>query len=112
MLADTLTARERPGVEITPGRIQSQAAAVIETISKSRSTWERNHVFAEAQRSVRTDGVAPDPRVAVAITDTALQEPQRIPRPRSAQERFYSAKMFDLSKDPYVLAQQSIWLSR
>nr|MBC9863854.1 hypothetical protein [Mycobacterium pseudoshottsii] len=29
-----------------------------------------------------------------------------------AVERFYSAKMFDLSKDPYVLAQQSIWLSR
>lgn len=112
MLADTLTARERPGVEITPGRIQSQAAAVIETISKSRSTWERNHVFAEAQRSVRTEGAALDPRVAVAITDTALQEPHSIPRPRSAHIRFYSAKMFDLSKDPYVLAQQSIWLSR
>ncbi|BBX57560.1 TrwC relaxase [Mycobacterium shottsii] len=111
MLADTLTARERPGVEITPDWIQSQAAAVIETISKSRSTWERNHVFAEAQRRVRTEGAAPDPRVAVAITDTALQEPHRIPRPRSAHERFYSAKMFGLPKDPYALAQQSIWLS-
>ncbi|WP_420220500.1 relaxase domain-containing protein [Mycobacterium marinum] len=37
MLADTLTARERPGVEITPDWIQSQAAAVIETISKSHA---------------------------------------------------------------------------
>lgn len=86
MLAEALTPREQQTPLITPEWIQAQAAAVIETISNSRSTWQRNHVFAEAQRHVRAQGVGIDLQVAVAITDTALQEPHSIERPRSEHE--------------------------
>lgn len=86
MLADALTARKQQTPLITTEWIQAQAAAVIETISKSRSTWEANHVFAEAQRRVRAEGAGFDPRIAVAITDAALQEPHSMPSPRSRHE--------------------------
>jgi conjugative relaxase-like TrwC/TraI family protein len=78
MLGDALTARHRPPPPITPEWIQAQAAAVIETVAASRSAWQRTHIFAEAQRRVRTEGMAADPQVAVAITDAALQEPHSV----------------------------------
>lgn len=78
-LAEALTAAEpKRTLLITPEWIQEQAAAVIETVSKSRTTWQRNHVFAEAQRRVRAAGVGFDLQVAVAITDTALEEPYSV----------------------------------
>jgi conjugative relaxase-like TrwC/TraI family protein len=86
MLAEALTAREQRTPLITPEWIQAQAAAVIETVSNSNSTVQRNHVFAEAQRRVRAKGVGFDRQVAVAITDTAFHEPNSIEHPRSGHE--------------------------
>ncbi|SPM41918.1 hypothetical protein MNAB215_4135 [Mycobacterium numidiamassiliense] len=86
MLAEVLTKAEQQTSLITPEWIQEQATAVIETVSKSRATWQRNHVFAEAQRRVRAEGVGLDPQIAVAITDTALQDTHDIERPRSGHE--------------------------
>jgi conjugative relaxase-like TrwC/TraI family protein len=82
MLEDALTARHPPPPPITPEWIQAQAAAVIETVAKSRSAWQRTHVFAEAQRRVRAGGVAADPQIAVALTDAALQEPHSVAQDR------------------------------
>ncbi|MEC4765144.1 hypothetical protein VT930_18865 [Mycobacterium sherrisii] len=78
MLADVLTAGEHQAPVVTPDWIQAQAAAVIETVSKSRTTWQRNHVFAEAQRRVRAQGAGFDLQVAVVITDAALREPYSV----------------------------------
>jgi hypothetical protein len=83
MLGRVLAARRQLPPQVTRDWIQAQAAAVIETVAESRSTWQRTHVFAEAQRRVRAEGVAADPWVAVAITDAALQEPHSVAHARN-----------------------------
>lgn len=53
----------------------AHAAHVIATVAQSRATWQRHHVFAEAQRLVRGSGHAADENLADKITETALAEP-------------------------------------
>ncbi|WP_232066822.1 MobF family relaxase [Mycobacterium parmense] len=55
--------------------ITARAAQVIATVARSRATWQRHHVFAEAQRLVRGSGHAADETLADKITETALAEP-------------------------------------
>ncbi|MBI2693017.1 MAG: relaxase domain-containing protein [Mycobacterium nebraskense] len=55
--------------------IEARAAKVIATVAQSRATWQRHHVFAEAQRLVRSSGHAADKTLADKITHTALAEP-------------------------------------
>lgn len=93
MLAEALTPSGQRTPLITPEWILAQAATVIETISKSRSTWQHNHVFAEAQRRVRAEGVGFDLQIAVAITDTALQEPYSV-RPSQSGTRTSSNREY------------------
>ena len=52
---------------------------VIATVAKSRATWQRHHVLAEAQRVVRAAGTPPIPHWPTRITDAALSEPCRCP---------------------------------
>ena len=62
-------------VVVTQEWVAEQAGSVIETVSASRSSWQFAHVYAEAQRRIRTVGMASDPRLAEAITAAALAEP-------------------------------------
>jgi conjugative relaxase-like TrwC/TraI family protein len=62
--------------------IAAQAARVIDIVSAARSSWQRQHVLAEAQRVVRAAGRAADPELAGAITDFALAEPLSVPHAR------------------------------
>ncbi|WP_165615323.1 MobF family relaxase, partial [Mycobacteroides chelonae] len=82
LLARVLSGRRRPAPHITAEWIDEQAAAVIETVAESRSIWQRTHIFAEAQRRVRAQGVATDPQIAEAITNAALKEPYSVAHAR------------------------------
>ncbi|MBY0286791.1 MAG: relaxase domain-containing protein [Mycobacteriaceae bacterium] len=82
LLARVLSGRRRPTPHITAEWIDEQAAAVIETVAESRSIWQRTHVFAEAQRRVRAQGVASDPQIAEAITAAALKDPYSVAHAR------------------------------
>jgi conjugative relaxase-like TrwC/TraI family protein len=62
----------RPAAEITDEWIDSEAARIIATVSQSRSSWQRTHIYAEAQRCVRRAGYAADPALAQRLTDAAL----------------------------------------
>jgi conjugative relaxase-like TrwC/TraI family protein len=55
--------------------IAAHAAQVIATVARSRATWQRHHVLAEAQRVVRGSGHAADTLLADKITAAALSEP-------------------------------------
>ncbi|HSS23787.1 MAG TPA: MobF family relaxase [Mycobacterium sp.] len=55
--------------------IAAHAAQVITTVAQSRATWQRHHVFAEAQRLVRGSGHVADATLADKITEAALAEP-------------------------------------
>ena len=48
----------------------------------TRSTWQRHHVLAEAQRIVRSTGHAADDTLAQRITAAALAEPISLPLAR------------------------------
>lgn len=73
-----MTHREQDVPQITAAWIHTQAATVIEAVMAARSTWQRHHVFAEAQRLVRRAGADTGPRLAEQITDQALAEPHSI----------------------------------
>lgn len=59
---------------VTAKWIDARAIAVINTVMESRSTWQRHHVFAEAQRVVRGIGPAASADLADKITARALAE--------------------------------------
>ena len=61
--------------EVTDAWIAQTAAAIIATVSTTRSTWQRTHVFAEAQRVVRAAGLGSDDGIAGQLTEAALCEP-------------------------------------
>ncbi|MBU8820323.1 relaxase domain-containing protein [Mycolicibacterium goodii] len=83
MLSTVLSQRSVTTVQITDEWIEEQAAAVIDIVSESRSTWQRNHVLAEALRVVRHHNLATtDLSVAEAITAVALQPPYSTPHVR------------------------------
>ncbi len=74
MLASVLAPARvaRPDVEITDDWIAEEAAWIVHKVSESRSSWQRTHIYAEAQRSVRSAGHAADAALADRLTDAAL----------------------------------------
>ncbi len=82
MLATALSGHPRAVPAADKTWVTAQAARVIDTVSATRSTWQRHHVLAEAQRVVRAGGHATDPALAEAITDAALTQPLSIPHAR------------------------------
>jgi conjugative relaxase-like TrwC/TraI family protein len=85
----------RPQTSITPPWVDEQAAAIITTLAETRSTWQVNHVRAEAQRRLRYTAHHHDPGVVgqlvraaltahsivvSAHTDTAMNEPPALRR--------------------------------
>lgn len=82
MLMAVRTPRRRDAAEITAEWIAEQGAAVVETVAESRSSWQRNHVYAEALRVARAAGWATDHDVVEAITAAALGEPNSVEHAR------------------------------
>lgn len=64
----------RPAPAIDAQWVDDRARDAITTVALSRSTWQRHHVLAEAQRIVRAHGVAADDTLAARITSAALGE--------------------------------------
>lgn len=84
MLVDVRTPRRRQAADITEEWIAEQAAAVVETVAESRSSWQRNHIYAEALRVVRAAGWATDHDVVEAVTAAALADPNSVEHARVA----------------------------
>ena len=82
MLGQVLSVARGPVEQVTPDWIGEQAATAIQVVSQARSSWQRHHVLAEAQRIVRAAGHAEDPTLAARITDAALAEPLSLPHAR------------------------------
>jgi conjugative relaxase-like TrwC/TraI family protein len=83
MIGQTLsTRRHRNLTPATPEWISSQGEKAITTVAMARSTWQRHHVLAEAQRIVRSTGHAADDTLAQRITAAALAEPICLPLAR------------------------------
>ncbi|QIV79898.1 MobF family relaxase [Mycolicibacterium frederiksbergense] len=78
MLVDVRAPRRRDVADITDEWIAEQAATVVETVSEARSSWQRNHVYAEALRAVRAAGWATEHDVVEAITAAALGDPNSV----------------------------------
>lgn len=74
--------RRRDVAEISEAWIAEQAAIVITTVSESRSSWQHNHVYAEALRVVRAAGWAADHALVEAVTAAALSEPNSVEHAR------------------------------
>ncbi|OPX08287.1 MobF family relaxase, partial [Mycobacterium sp. AT1] len=70
--AVTAGTASRERVTVTHDWVAEQAAAVIDTVSASRSTWQVNHVRAEVSRVLRYTGCHDTPQVAERILDAAL----------------------------------------
>ena len=76
------TRRHRNLTPATPEWISTHAEKAIATVAMTRSTWQRHHVLAEAQRIVRSTGHAADDTLAQRITAAALAEPISLPLAR------------------------------
>ena len=76
------TRRHRNLTPATAEWISTQAEKAIATVAMTRSTWQRHHVLAEAQRIVRSTGHAADDTLAQRITAAALTEPMSLPLAR------------------------------
>lgn len=83
VLGRVLSGRATPVAEADADWIAKVADEVIEIVSESRARWQRNHVYAEAQRQVRAHGRAADHTLAEAITAAALAAPRSIAHARS-----------------------------
>src|SRR6476660_2832623 len=83
MIGQALSARRRRNrTPATAEWISTQAEKAIATVAMTRSTWQRHHVLAEAQRIVRSTGHAADDTLAQRITAAALDEPISLPLAR------------------------------
>lgn len=82
MLGEVLSARRRAVQQAAPDWVADQAAKVIDVVGATRSSWQRHHVLAEAQRIVRATGHAGDSTLAERITDAALAQPLSVPHAR------------------------------
>ena len=83
MIGQTLSTRRHHTVTpATPEWISTQGEKAITTVAMTRSTWQRHHVLAEAQRIVRSTGHAADDTLAQRITAAALAEPISLPLAR------------------------------
>lgn len=84
MIGAVLAAGRKRSIEpVTAEWISEQAHKAITTVAETRSTWQRHHVLAEAQRIVRSTGHAADDTLAQRITDAALAEPLSLPVART-----------------------------
>lgn len=83
ILGQVLSGRAAPVTEADADWIAKAADDVIAIVSESRARWQRNHVYAEAQRQVRAHGRAADHTLAEAITAAALDAPRSIAHARS-----------------------------
>jgi conjugative relaxase-like TrwC/TraI family protein len=75
LLVDVQAPAHRAEITITDEWIAEQARTVVDVVSQTRSSWQINHVFAEAQRRVRAAGAASDATLADIITKAALDAP-------------------------------------
>ena len=83
MIGQALSTRRHHTVTpATPEWISTQGEKAITTVAMTRSTWQRHHVLAEAQRIVRSTGHAADDTLAQRITAAALAEPISLPLAR------------------------------
>ncbi|ORV08063.1 TrwC relaxase [Mycolicibacterium fallax] len=58
--------------------IAEHADLIVATVSETRATWQRTHIYAEAQRLLRAVGATTDATLADRLTDTALRTPNSI----------------------------------
>lgn len=82
MLVQVRTPGRRSVDDITEKWVSETAAAVVETVSESRSSWQYNHIYAEALRAVRAGGWATDLGLVEAVTAAALDEPNSLAHAR------------------------------
>uniref|UniRef100_UPI0009FBDAAC MobF family relaxase n=1 Tax=Mycobacterium avium TaxID=1764 RepID=UPI0009FBDAAC len=83
MIGAVLAAGRKRSVEpVTAEWVNEQAHKAITTVAETRSTWQRHHVLAEAQRIARSTGHAADDTLAQRITEAALAEPLSLPLAR------------------------------
>ncbi|MDP7707484.1 MobF family relaxase [Mycobacterium sp. TY815] len=75
MLANVRLPRHQHPAKCSDEWIAEQARVVVETVSQARSSWQRIHIYAEAQRRVRASGLATQRDLADIITAAALSEP-------------------------------------
>ncbi|WP_231110234.1 MobF family relaxase [Mycobacterium avium] len=75
MLGKILSTSSRQLDAVDDDWIKAAATKVIATVARSRATWQRHHVLAEAQRLVRSSGHATNATLADQITQVALSEP-------------------------------------
>jgi conjugative relaxase-like TrwC/TraI family protein len=75
VVSAALSGSDRAAPPITDEWIAQAAAEIIATVSTTRSTWQRTHVFAQAQRVARAAGLAADHTIAARLTEAALCEP-------------------------------------
>jgi conjugative relaxase-like TrwC/TraI family protein len=83
MLVGVRAPQRRAVAEVTDEWIAEQAAAVIATVAEARSSWQRNHVYAEALRVVRAAGWATDHDLVDAISAAALADPNSVQHART-----------------------------
>lgn len=86
MLVQVRQPGRRLVADITDDWVSVTASAVIETVSESRSSWQYNHVYAEALRAVRAAGWAADLDLAERVTAAALDEPNSHEHARVADD--------------------------
>lgn len=82
MLAAVRMPRRRVVADITDDWVAEQAAIVVDTVAQSRSSWQKNHVYAEALRVMRAAGWAGDHTLAETVTAAALSEPNSVEHAR------------------------------
>ncbi|WP_454561886.1 MobF family relaxase [Mycobacterium haemophilum] len=82
MLGEVLAVPRHVVERATPQWVAEQAAKVINVVAATRSSWQRHHVLAEAQRLVRASGHSSDPTLADRITNAALAQPLSMPHAR------------------------------
>lgn len=75
LLVKVRTPGRRDVADITEDWVSGTAAAVIETVSEARASWQYNHVYAEALRAVRAAGWASDLSLVEQVTAAALADP-------------------------------------
>lgn len=72
MLVNVWAPKHRDVPDVTDELVAEQARIVLDTVAKKRSSWQKTHIYAEAQRRVRAAGLATDRALADVITAAAL----------------------------------------
>jgi conjugative relaxase-like TrwC/TraI family protein len=80
MLTDTRTQHRHDQTPVVDERwVVARAGEVIATVARTRATWQRHHVRAEALRALRSHRVSHNVALADRITDTALSTAFSLP---------------------------------